>query len=292
MVRGRKMSPPIGYSYIRFSCKGKQAKGDSVRRQTTDTIAGESPQSWCARNGVLFDPVSYRDLGLSAWKGLNHKQGELRLFLEAIETGRVRPGCYLLVERVDRISRQGVDEGMDLVKKILRAGVSIVTLANGRVYGPEAIKGLMKGLLELQMYLEQAEQYSSALSARVGSAWQGKREKARANGTLATTAMPCWLAANGQGDARRPVVVPEKVSVVRRIFDMAIAGQGLTRMLHNLLADGTPPITKRNCWSRTGLRRIITTGRSWANTNRCVAVGVNVCWMVTLSPTTIRPSSP
>src|SRR5205814_5631215 len=135
--------------------------------QTQDTLAGGSPESWCARNNVVFDTgLTFRDLGKIAYTGESARQGELRAFLDAVKTGRIRSGSYLLVERVDRITRQGVDEGMDVIKAILRKGVNIVTLANGRVYGPDSVKGLMKGLLELQMYLEQAQQYSQALSAR------------------------------------------------------------------------------------------------------------------------------
>src|SRR5262245_30681311 len=117
----------IGYSYVRFSST-RQRKGSSLHRQTEDTVAGESPQSWCARNDVAFDQsLTFRDLAKSAFVG--EKQVELQAFLDGIQSGRIRPGSFLLVERVDRISRKGVDEGMDKIKKILNAGVSIVTLA-------------------------------------------------------------------------------------------------------------------------------------------------------------------
>src|SRR5262245_42489583 len=130
---------PIGYSYLRFSSTGKQARGSSVYRQTNDTVAGESPESWCTRNGVALDTaLTFRDLGKSAYSG--HRQKELYAFREMVRDGRIRPGSYLLVEKIDRISRKGVNEGGDLLKEILRAGVSIVTLSNGRVYGPESIK--------------------------------------------------------------------------------------------------------------------------------------------------------
>jgi DNA invertase Pin-like site-specific DNA recombinase len=249
------MTQPIGYSYVRFSSKGKQAKGSSVYRQTQDTVAGESPESWCARNNVFFDTATtFRDLGESAYKG--ERQKELYAFVEMVRTGRVRPGSFLLVERIDRISRKGVDEGYDLCKKILKAGVSIVSLARGRVYGPDAVKGLMKGAMELQIELEQAQQYSEALSARVGAAWQLKREKAR-KGTLATAAMPPWLEPAGEGDGRRAVIVPEKVATVRRIFDMVIAGHGVSRVVRTLVEDGTPPIARRQAWCRTTVRRIL-----------------------------------
>jgi DNA invertase Pin-like site-specific DNA recombinase len=252
------MSQPIGYSYVRFSSK-KQGKGSSYHRQTQDTIAGESPESWCARQRppVLFDTsLTFQDLGKSAYSG--HKQEELYAFLQMVETGRIRPGSFLLVEKIDRISRKGVDEGYELCKKILKAGVSIVSLSRGRVYGPEAVKGLMQGALELQMELEHAYQYSKNLSDRVSAAKELARQKAREKKRLATATMPPWLTAVGEGDGRRAIVVAEKVATAQRIFDLAIAGMGLTRIIRTLIEDGTPPLTRQGTWSRSSVRRLLT----------------------------------
>ena len=66
---------PICYSYTRFSSR-KQRKGTSLIRQTTDTVAGESPERWCARNGTVLDTtLTFRDLGVSAYTGANARQG-------------------------------------------------------------------------------------------------------------------------------------------------------------------------------------------------------------------------
>lgn len=246
---------PIAYSYLRFSSK-KQAKGSSFYRQTEDTIAGESPESWCRRNSVTLDTsLTFRDLGRSAFRG--EKQEALKTFLEYVKTGRIRPGSYLLVERVDRITRKGLDEGSDLLKAILKAGITIVTLGNGRVYGPGAVKGLMKGWLELQMYLEAAHEYSEALSKRVSAAWEVMHKKAREKGILVSAKMPPWLRAVGEGDERRAVPIPEKVAVVQRVFDLLIAGKGVTRIVRTLTKDGTPPLTRGQGWSTTTVRRLL-----------------------------------
>src|SRR5262249_52227692 len=69
-------------------------------------------------------------------------------------------GSALIVESVDRISRQGIDEGYDLCKRILKAGIRLVTLTPEREYGAEAVKKLTAGALELQLILEQAAEES------------------------------------------------------------------------------------------------------------------------------------
>src|SRR5262249_10931772 len=167
------------------------------------------------------------------------------------------PGSYLLVEKVDRITRKGLDEGSDLLKAILKAGITIVTLGNGRVYPPSSVKGLMKGWLELQMYLEAAHEYSQTLSNRVRVAWEGMRQKAREKKVLVTAKIPPWLRAVGEGEARRAVPIPERVATVQRIFDLAIAGRGLTRIIGALAADGTPPLTRGEAWCRATVRRLL-----------------------------------
>ena len=58
--------------------------------------------------------------------------------------------------RFDRISRQGIDEGYDLVKSILKRGVKIATLSPERLFDAAAVKGLGKGALEIQLILERA----------------------------------------------------------------------------------------------------------------------------------------
>src|SRR5215475_11447631 len=94
----------ICYSYIRFSSR-RQRIGDSKRRQL------ERGEDFCLRHGWRIDPtLTFRDLGISAYKGLNAKQGALKAFLDAIDSGRIKPGQGILVESLDRISRQGVDE--------------------------------------------------------------------------------------------------------------------------------------------------------------------------------------
>src|SRR5438067_338266 len=111
------------YSYIRFS-NAAQREGDSLRRQTEKALA------YCQRRGwVLDESLTLRDLGVSAFRGDNALVGNLRTFLDAVARGTVLPGSILLVESVDRISRQGIDDGYDLCKRILKAGVHIVTLS-------------------------------------------------------------------------------------------------------------------------------------------------------------------
>jgi DNA invertase Pin-like site-specific DNA recombinase len=163
----------IAYSYIRFSTK-RQAWGDSLRRQAELTAA------FCERRKWTLSPATYRDLGVSARRGKNALVGNLAEFLKAVDAGSVKPGAALIVESLDRITRQGVDEGYDLIKRILKAGILVVTLTPERVFDIEATKGLSRGMLEIQVILERAAEENERRSERVGAAWEEKKRRARA----------------------------------------------------------------------------------------------------------------
>jgi DNA invertase Pin-like site-specific DNA recombinase len=180
---------------------------------------------------------------------MNATVGNLRTFLDAIKGGKVAPGSALIVESIDRISRQGIDEGYDLVKSILKAGVKIVTLSPEREFDRDATKSLSKGALEIQLILERAAEESERKSDRIGSAWAKKQQEAGAKAV--TRRVPGWIVAVG-GEGKRiketaPGEVryklhPEKSAVVRRMFREAVGGDGATTIAKKLNGEGVPTI--------------------------------------------------
>src|SRR5262245_16854443 len=110
------------FSYIRFSTP-EQLAGDSLRRQTSLTA------DYCQRNKLLLDDsLNLRDLGVSAFRGANADTGALSGFLQAVQAGRVPPGSVLIVENLDRLTRDEVGRALSLFISILDAGIHIVTL--------------------------------------------------------------------------------------------------------------------------------------------------------------------
>jgi DNA invertase Pin-like site-specific DNA recombinase len=111
----------IGYSYVRFSSP-EQHKGDSLRRQT------EAAAGWCARNGVTLDTsATLHDLGRSAFKGRHRKDDKAALagFLKLVEQGKVARGSYLVIENLDRLSREHIQPALLLVLNLLQSVIRI-----------------------------------------------------------------------------------------------------------------------------------------------------------------------
>jgi DNA invertase Pin-like site-specific DNA recombinase len=235
------MPPPTAYSYIRFSSK-QQADGDSLRRQT------EKAAAYCHRHGWNLDTaLNLRDLGVSAFRGKNALVGNLKVFLDEVKRGTVRPGSVLIVESIDRISRQGIDEGYDLIKGILKAGILLVTLSPERLFDVEATKSLSKGSLEILLILERAAEESERKSERVGAARAQERKCIRDHKTVATHRLPGWIEERGG----KLHLIPKAAAAVQTVFALAAGGYGVPTITKKLNDDGVPPIGREKYWTRS-----------------------------------------
>jgi DNA invertase Pin-like site-specific DNA recombinase len=262
-------SPHVAFSYVRFS-HANQSKGDSLRRQTAAAAA------WCEKNHVALDTgTTLRDLGKSAYTGAHRRNADrnaLALFLKLVEEGdRVRPGDYLLVENLDRLSREDEVPACHLLTGILMAGVKVVQLSPYEMLLTEKSNGweLMRAVMELS----RGHGESAIKGERLGAAWGKKKDQAREWGKkgkrkrgaapVQTTSTPAWLEVTGRrregnhmrGGAFR--LVPDRAEVVRRIFDLACNGYGLFLIVKRLKADKVKPWGAGD-WSKTYLRNILT----------------------------------
>src|SRR5262245_6006274 len=95
--------PRRAYRYIRISSK-RQERGDGIRRQEE-----YAPQLCAAKGWLLDDALVLRDIG-SAFRGGNADVGMLAQFLEAVKGGLVSRGSVLIIESLDRLSRDDVDD--------------------------------------------------------------------------------------------------------------------------------------------------------------------------------------
>jgi DNA invertase Pin-like site-specific DNA recombinase len=235
----------IAYSYIRFSTP-EQLKGDSKRRQMALS------KSWCELNKFTLDESLHLfDQGVSAFKGKNATQGKLGAFIKAVEAGQVKKGSVLLIESLDRLSRNQVPQALQLFLNILNLGIVIVTL------NPEERFDL-KTLNEIQLIvaiitLSRAHGESALKSSRVGDAWKTKRENI--GQTKLTARCPTWLTLSE--DRTHFLQKPESVATVKRIFRMSADGMGIGAIVKRLHADDVKPIGTANCWHRSSITKLL-----------------------------------
>ncbi|BBF94485.1 recombinase family protein [Blastochloris tepida] len=243
---------PKAYSYLRFSTP-EQMKGDSFRRQT------EAAKLYADRHGLTLDQdLTFRDLGVSAFRGRNAERGSLADFRLAVQTGTVEPGSYLLVESFDRISRMDPWEALPIFQEIINAGITIVTLADGREWTLEIVKANPFRIMESLLVMMRAHEESQTKARRLKEAWSRKRRDVGEK--ILTTRCPAWL--EPRADRSGFDIIPDRAEVVRRIFAALAAGQGQHAITEALNRDGVPtwgdgkrqPATR---WHRSYVAKII-----------------------------------
>jgi len=240
---------PIAYSYIRFS-SFEQSKGDSYRRQLD-----KSSQYALAHGLTLDDTLSFNDLGKSAFRGDHAATGGLGLFLAAIDEGKIEDGSYLLIENLDRLSRQPPVEALNLLQSIVNRGVTVVTLADGREYTKESLRSDATSLLVNIIVMFRAHEESKVKGERVRSAWVRKKQVDARDGKPITNMTPKWLnVVDGRFE-----VIEEKAAVIRRVFDLATKeGLGQRAICTIMNREGHPTTgVEGKKWTETTVRRIL-----------------------------------
>ena len=234
---------PTAYSYVRFSSL-EQAKGGSYARQIAQA------RKYAQANGLILDSTTVFDRGLSAYKGRNRTTGALARFLEKVDSAEIEPGSYLLIENLDRLSREDIDSAQETVKKILRAGITIVTLMDNRVYDRKSISDPF-ALIQMILIASRAHEESETKSKRASAVWDKKRAGA-AKGRILSRHLPYWLTTKDDNI----VVIPDRVKVVQKIYKMAREGHGYTKIIQTLNKDKIPPI-RSSAWAVSTVQTLL-----------------------------------
>lgn len=234
------------YSFIRFS-KPQQAKGDSIRRQ-------REGQAWAEKHGytlVELEPMK----GRSAWKGKQRATGPLADLVKLAEAGRLAKGSVLLVESLDRLTREQVRTAVKFFLSLLDLGITIVTTNPEYVYSPDGTRDTQDIIIAV-VTLSRANEESERKSERCGAAWANLRTKLAETGGRITRTCPAWLTFDE--DAQGFKIVKEAAKTVRKIFELATHGYGSMRIARQLNKDAVPTIgSKAKQWYETYIIAIL-----------------------------------
>lgn len=246
-------TPRTAISYIRFSTP-EQQNGDSFRRQY------ELSKAYAETHGLILDErLTYKDLGVSAFNKSNVRVGQLGKFLDAVESGTVASGSYLLVESLDRISRAQISDALEIFLSILRNGIIIVTLADGMEYSKEKVNNNFTDLIVSIVIMSRAHEESLMKSKRIRAAWGAKRS--RIHEQKLTMHAPRWLSLNK--DRTAYLLIPERVEIVKLIFAWSKDGIGADTIAKRLNQQSIPVFStgKARMWYGSYVKKILV-GRS------------------------------
>lgn len=240
---------PLAYSYVRFSSP-EQSKGDSLRRQIA------AAEAYAEENGLRLDS-SMRDLGISAFGGANRARGSLGTFLAAVESGAIPSGSTLIVESLDRLSREDVLSAQEGLLGLIRAGITVVTLIDRQSYSRESIANDWTKLMMSLVHMARAHEESATKSVRVAKAWGQKRIRSTETREALTRKCVAWCAVEGTGRDARMVLIPERAEVIRRIFELTAEGFGQRTVAGALNREGAPVWGHGDGWQPSYICKIL-----------------------------------
>ncbi|MFK0573972.1 recombinase family protein [Endozoicomonas sp.] len=201
------------YSYQRISSK-KQLRGTGITRQL------ESSAAVCEEKGWTLD-TTFRltDIGKSAFHG-RHLDDKAALggFLKAVDDGLIKRPAVLLVESLDRLSRENIMDALELFIRILNTGISIYTTIDRITYNREDIKSNFGPLIISITILCRAHEESLIKSERTKKSWHYAAERLKAGGIGRSNIYPHWIDIS----SGKPLIIEKEANIIRSVFDLCI----------------------------------------------------------------------
>jgi DNA invertase Pin-like site-specific DNA recombinase len=244
------MKPKV-FSYSRFS-RPEQAQGDSLRRQKA------LAEQYAKDHGLELDRSLKADEGLSAFSGANLKRGHLGVFIEKVRAGKVPRGSTLLVESLDRLSREDVLEAMPMFMNIIKLGVRVVTLCDNQSYDEASIRANPMSLMMSLLTFVRANEESGTKAKRLKAAWHNKRQGT--GSVKLTSKCPAWLRLSA--DKTKFECIPDRVATVQQLFKLAKEGRGNSDLARMLNQQGVDPWgeggRKAYVWHTSYIQKMLT----------------------------------
>lgn len=199
------------FSYIRFSTQ-RQLEGDSLSRQVSGT------EKYCEENNLELDPRSYRDLGVSGFRGANQR-GQLGDFIAACEQGLIPEGAALVIESLDRLSREKPRKIISLLTRILDFGIEVHLSMIRKVFKPDSEDDGTDLIMAVALAMR-AHEESKTKSKRVLEAFAKKRQAAEESGARFVGSLPEWVRVEGD----KMEIIPEKAAAVKQVYTLVASG--------------------------------------------------------------------
>lgn len=232
--------------YARFS-SAEQAKGYSLERQVKHGEGYVEAQGWTLERTIT-------DEGRSAYKGDNRAEGSALHTFEIEARAGLHSGKVLCVENLDRLSRQGAKAAAQLIWSLNEAGVSVATWHDSMIYRADGGSDMME-LFSVIVKSQLAYEESLKKGQRTQASWDKRHGEITRGSKSASGRCPDWLTCiDGEY-----VVDEHRAQVANEIYDLYIAGAGVTRIAQILNERGEPGWSyNSDGWYTARLRRLLT----------------------------------
>jgi DNA invertase Pin-like site-specific DNA recombinase len=165
-----RQSPPGPFCYCRFSTRAT-SRDNIPKRQL------QRAKEYADRVGLELDAKLTADNGASDLKGTAIEKGSLAHFLNLVRAGKVKPRATLVIENLDRLSRQGPKATRQLIEQVTDSGVDVHIL-NLRLTLKQGWENKLTDSVILDAELSRSYLESSYRSERIKKAWANRKTKA------------------------------------------------------------------------------------------------------------------
>ena len=136
--------------------------------------------------------------------------------LDRIENGEIERGDYIIVESIDRLTRQKLTDSVDLIQSILKKGVRLHTVFDNKTYSYDDPTRDLETLILVGVIAKRAHEESDTKSKRLKSAWVKKRDAAESS----VIGKRCPYGFRYDEKAKTFVIVEEEAAEIRHIFSL------------------------------------------------------------------------
>lgn len=245
--------PQTAVIYIRVSST-EQKDGLGLERQKTKAFEFAAEHSWYVEKVIS-------DEGKSAFHGANMLEGAALHQFELEARQGLHKGKVLLVEHINRLSRQGAKQAAQLIWSLNGFGVDVATFSTSdRHIYRAGDGGDMIDIFKVVILADQAHQESKVKSGYTKATWE-KRFAAMADGTQTKPIphTPTWI---DRIDGKL-VLNEHRTAVLNEIYDLYINGVGIHRIVTILNDRGeagwsTAVNRSKNGWFYSYVWRLLT----------------------------------
>lgn len=162
---------------------------------------------------IAPDNIVY-DRGRSAFDGSNLLKGNLKDLIE-----KLQDGDFLVVESIDRLTRQRVLVGVDLIQKLLMRGIKLYTTIDKKLYEVSDPSRDLETLLLISVIAKRANEESETKSVRRKSAYKKAKDAAAATGKVFNKLSPPFGVRFDEVE-QKFVELTEEADDIRKIFEL------------------------------------------------------------------------
>jgi DNA invertase Pin-like site-specific DNA recombinase len=239
---------PIALSYLRVSSPEQAAAGRTGIDRQADAFL-----PFCHRHGLIPNPDPLVDRGLSAYHGRHRSRGALGAFIHAAEQGQIAPGTVLVVEDLDRFSREAASHSEQLLHQLWDLGLALGIVRDDVVVDRAKYDSDIGVRLQLLVRRDAAHDYSRKLSQRVKAASDRRVERGLAGEAVIPHCRPQWLDFDEQNQA---FPLNSRWPTYRRIVDLCLQGFGQSRSAAILNEEGHRN-SRGGLWSPAGVGQVL-----------------------------------